>query len=78
MNNDNRYTTKEAKEITAAIPNDLVSILSSEINKMKLEISILRGTLDLIAMPKRSDGTYNRSREACEILAREVLDKKYD
>ena len=31
--------------------------------------------LDLIAAPKRADGTYNRSREACELLASEALKK---
>lgn len=34
----------------------------------------LREALELIAMPKRPDGTYNRSREACEQLAREALE----
>jgi len=34
----------------------------------------LRGALELIAIPKRSDGTYNRCREACEVLAREALE----
>lgn len=33
----------------------------------------LRETLELIAAPKRADGTYNRSREACEKLARDAL-----
>lgn len=31
--------------------------------------------LELIAAPKRPDGTYNRCREACEQLARETLEK---
>jgi len=30
--------------------------------------------LALIASPRRPDGTYNRNREACELLARETLD----
>lgn len=34
----------------------------------------LEGALRLVAAPKRPDGTYNRSREACEELARKVLD----
>ena len=29
--------------------------------------------LSLIAAPKRADGTYNRCREACEQLAKQVL-----
>lgn len=31
--------------------------------------------LNLISMPARPDGTYNRSREACEELARKTLEK---
>ena len=31
--------------------------------------------LQLIAMPKRPDGTYNRSRRACEELARKTLEE---
>jgi hypothetical protein len=37
------------------------------------QVAQLRGALELIAMPKRSDGTYNRSREACEVLAASAL-----
>jgi hypothetical protein len=33
--------------------------------------------LRLIAAPKRSDGTYDRCREACEDLAKKVLEQ-YD
>lgn len=40
------------------------------------ECARLRAALELIATPKRSDGTYNRCREACEQLAREALDPK--
>lgn len=31
--------------------------------------------LNLISMPVRPDGTYNRSREACELLAKDTLEK---
>lgn len=37
------------------------------------KIGAYESALDLIAMGKRPDGTYNRSREACEQLAKEVL-----
>ena len=33
-----------------------------------------RAALELIAAPKRPDGTYNRSREACEELAKKALE----
>lgn len=36
-------------------------------------LSIAKGALELVAAPKRRDGTYNRCREACEQLAREAL-----
>lgn len=35
----------------------------------------LREALELIATPKRPDGTYNRCREACEALARAALEE---
>lgn len=34
-----------------------------------------QSALDLIAAPARADGTYNRDRRACELLAREALGK---
>lgn len=37
-----------------------------------------QSALDLIASPARPDGTYNRDRRACELLARETLDKVRD
>jgi len=40
---------------------------------LQQEIERLRAALKLIAAPKRSDGTYNRCREACEKLAKEAL-----
>jgi hypothetical protein len=38
------------------------------------ETERLASVLELIATSKRSDGTYNRSREACEKIAREAID----
>ena len=46
---------------------------TSELDRLKAENARLREALGLIAIPVRSDGTYNRSREACEQLAREAL-----
>ena len=55
-------------------------MMSDEINRLQQEIFFLKRkldaantTLELIAAPKRSDGTYNRCREACETLAKEAL-----
>ena len=41
--------------------------------KAEVEASRLRKALELIAEPMRPDGTYNRDRMACELLAREAL-----
>jgi hypothetical protein len=38
------------------------------------KIAELKSTLLLIAQPPRSDGTYNRDRKACQILAQKTLD----
>jgi hypothetical protein len=32
-----------------------------------------RSVLELIAAPKRPDGTFNRDRECCQIMAEEIL-----
>jgi hypothetical protein len=55
-------------------------MMSDEINRLQQEIFFLQRklnaantALELIAAPKRSDGTYNRCREACETLAKEAL-----
>lgn len=37
------------------------------------EAARLREALELIAAPMRPDGTYNRDRRACELLAKEAL-----
>lgn len=43
------------------------------IEELEAENAVLKSALELIAAPKRADGTYNRCREACEELAREAL-----
>lgn len=42
-------------------------------NDTNNEVARLRETLELIASPMRPDGTYNRDRRACELLAKEAL-----
>lgn len=44
----------------------------TRLNKALMEAIV---ALNLIAAPKRPDGTYNRCREACEQVARDALDK---
>lgn len=48
-------------------------ILEAETAALKSEVERLKEALELISTPKRADGTYNRSREACEQIAREAL-----
>ena len=50
-----------------------VSDITSEWTEVCADNARLREALELIATSVRSDGTYNRSREACEQLAREAL-----
>lgn len=42
-------------------------------NKLRNRLTIAEQALNLIAAPKRSDGTYNRCREACQTLAQQAL-----
>ncbi len=41
---------------------------------IKSALMIAVAALNLIAAPKRSDGTYNRGRESCEQVAKQALD----
>lgn len=47
-----------------------------DVMRLQGELAEARGALELIAAPKRPDGTYNRDREACEELARAALRKR--
>jgi len=51
----------------------LLSAAANNTAELVEENSRLRQALELIAAPKRPDGTYNRCREACEALARDAL-----
>ena len=42
-------------------------------DKLWKERDQARAALEIIATPMRPDGTYNHSRESCEIIAREAL-----
>lgn len=47
--------------------------LRTVVEALTLRCAQLESVLQLIATPKRADGTYNYCREACEQLAKEVL-----
>lgn len=44
-----------------------------EVKMLESMLSQAIYALSLVANPKRNDGTYNRCREACEVLANETL-----
>lgn len=49
--------------------------MSHSEHQLNEALAAATAALELIAVGKRPDGTYNRSREACEQLAREALEK---
>jgi len=48
----------------------------SQVAELQTESARLREALELIACPERPDGTYNRDRRACELLAKDALKPK--
>ena len=69
-------------EIQIQILNSKVESLEDELDATLMSLHDLRlecfqyeSTLRIIACPPRSDGTYNRDRKACEMLAKDVLSK---
>ena len=49
---------------------ELLEVLNEKVQPVLERLAAAEEALKLIAAPKRSDGTYNRGREACEELAR--------
>ena len=58
-------------------PNPLGSLHSdrAEIRRLRAENGRLREVLALVAAGRRSDGSWNRDREACRALAEEALNE---
>jgi hypothetical protein len=64
--------------------NSLIASLAADlkdseqkVQQLTSRVAILEAALELIAVGKRPDGTYNRCREACELVAKEALHKAY-
>lgn len=57
------------------MPVSEIEMLKNRIAVYEKQIITYETALNLISSPKRPDGTYNRCREACELIAREALDK---
>ena len=47
-----------------------------EIERLRAELAACRAALELIAAPQRSDGSWNRDREACRQVAQAALAAK--
>lgn len=60
------------------LASNTLAFLTKELSKALVREEACRRALDLIAAPKRRDGTYNRGREACEELARRTLEEIND
>ena len=62
--------------VTTGAHNDALlrlHITYAELDDARADVARLRAALELIAVPMRPDGTYNRDRAACGTLAREAL-----
>jgi hypothetical protein len=53
--------------------NQHITETQHKIQQLQTIIARYESALELIATPKRPDGTYNRCREACEQIAKEAL-----
>ena len=75
LTQENERLRKENNEFLlseAALAEEL-KISDDWLRHTRNEVARLRQALELIACPERPDGTYNRGREACELLAKEAL-----
>jgi len=50
-----------------------VPMLEKKIKDLRAQLAEYESTLLLIASPKRPDGTFNRDRESCRVLANNIL-----
>ena len=64
---------KEAGKFDMWKTNPYTKVLETSIEQLTKQRDLAVEALEKIAAPVRVDGTYNRCREACEILAKETL-----
>jgi hypothetical protein len=50
-----------------------VSMLENKVRTLVTQLGEYETTLRLIAAPKRPDGTFNRDRDSCRVLAENIL-----
>lgn len=70
-----QMAVREVHEVAAAFVRNWRE-QCSRMADLELRVAELENVLRLIAAPKRSDGTYNNCRAACERLALEALTPK--
>jgi len=55
------------------LKKNTVPMLERKIKNLMTQLGEYETTLRLIAAPKRPDGTFNRDRESCRVLAENIL-----
>jgi hypothetical protein len=53
--------------------NHTIPALENKIRMLMTQLGEYETTLRLIAAPKRPDGTFNRDRDSCRVLAENIL-----
>jgi hypothetical protein len=67
------WTMPDFEEMMEVADVHLVEAIVTAIKAERQALYVAMNALELIAAPKRSDGTYNRCRVACEQLALQTL-----
>ncbi len=55
------------------LKKNTVPILENKVRTLMTQLGEYETTLRLIAAPKRPDGTFNRDRDSCRVLAENIL-----
>jgi hypothetical protein len=55
------------------LKKNTVSMLENKVRTLVTQLGEYETTLRLIAAPKRPDGTFNRDRDSCRVLAENIL-----
>ena len=61
------------KGVNKKLGKNTVPMLENKIKTLMTQLGEYESTLRLIAAPKRPDGTFNRDRESCRVLAENIL-----
>lgn len=61
------------KGVNKKLKKNTVPQLERKVKNLIIQLGEYESTLRLIAAPKRPDGTFNRDRESCRVLAENIL-----